>query len=375
MSTPILILGASARAAAFSARRAKFAPRAIDLFGDADLRALWPATKVEDYPDGLLAAAVAAPPGPWMYVGGLENFPHLVEDLAARRPLWGNRGEVLARVRDALELADALARHGLPSPEVSSRPPAENASGTWLRKPRRSGGGIGIEVWTGEREVSHAGYYFQRFVEGTPCSAVYVAAGGRARLLGATRQLIGAAWTGAAPFHYAGSLGPPPLAARTTAELRRLGETLAREFGLVGLFGVDGVLADETFWTVEVNPRYTASVEVLERALGVAALTLHQQACRGNLPPFEPPPAPRPAGKAILFAREPIAPRAELWRGTLREQENQRRPCVADIPSADDSIPRGAPVTTLLAEGDDLAGVEAELQAAARRWEERIYAR
>ena len=83
----LLILGASARAAAASAVRAGLAPRAIDLFADADLRAICSAAQVDDYPEGLFAAAIEAPAAPWMYTGGLENYPRLVDDLAARRPL------------------------------------------------------------------------------------------------------------------------------------------------------------------------------------------------------------------------------------------------------------------------------------------------
>ena len=55
------------------------------------------------------------------------------------------------------------------------------------------------------------------------------------------------------------------------AVLDKLGTVLAQAFRLVGLFGVDGVLDAERFWPVEVNPRYTASVEVLEGATGLPA--------------------------------------------------------------------------------------------------------
>src|SRR5437588_46110 len=96
----LIVLGASARAAAFSARRAGFEPYAIDLFADRDLAAICPSVKIRRYPHDFLVALAAAPQAPWIYTGGLENFPRLVDRLADVRPLLGNSGHVLRRVRD-----------------------------------------------------------------------------------------------------------------------------------------------------------------------------------------------------------------------------------------------------------------------------------
>ena len=47
---------------------------------------------------------------------------------------------------------------------------------------------------------------------------------------------------------------------------------LADRFELSGLFGVDFILDGDQVWTLEVNPRYTASVEIVERATGIHAI-------------------------------------------------------------------------------------------------------
>src|SRR5205807_1077251 len=85
----LIIVGASARAAAFSALRAGLRPWCIDLFADADLRARCPVTHLEPdrYPYGLAELLPQAPPGPWMYTGGLENRPNLIRRLARGREL------------------------------------------------------------------------------------------------------------------------------------------------------------------------------------------------------------------------------------------------------------------------------------------------
>ena len=100
----LLIVGASVRAAAFSALRAGFRPLAADKFADTDLTACCPARRVADYPRGLPAAVSAWPPCGWMYTGALENHPALVDRLAASRPLDGNPGPVLRRIRDPFQV-------------------------------------------------------------------------------------------------------------------------------------------------------------------------------------------------------------------------------------------------------------------------------
>ena len=56
MKKPLILVGASVRAAAHSAVRAGFQPVAIDLFGDLDLPPGCPWTAMGKYPQGALPA-------------------------------------------------------------------------------------------------------------------------------------------------------------------------------------------------------------------------------------------------------------------------------------------------------------------------------
>ncbi len=353
----LLIIGASARAAAFSALRAGLRPWCVDLFADADLRAACPAVALPPghYPDGFWEAARPAPPGPWLYTGGLENRPALVQQLAQTRTLWGNDAAVLRRVRSPRSVAALLRDAGLPCPRVFFRAEDVPRQGRWLVKPRAGAGGTGIRPWTGQalrkgsREV-----YFQEWVEGEPCAAIYVSDGQAARLLGVTRQLVGVPWLHARPFAYCGSIGPldppPPL----KADLERLGDVLVWGTGLQGLFGVDCLVNEAGPWPVEVNPRYTASVEVLELALGLPALALHRRA----FDPSAPPPGNGPAtaghiGKAVLFAPADVRfPPKGPWQDALAGRAGQSpwvMPPYADVPAAGQLIPAGRPILTVFA--------------------------
>ena len=370
----LVILGASARAAAYSARRAGFLPSVADLFGDRDLVKIANWTAIRDYPLGVTEAASCLPPGPWIYTGGLENHPDLIDQIAAARPLLGNPGEVLRAVRDPLHLAACLRQDGLDAPDVSRERPRSGDSSQWLRKPLRSGGGHGIDrlstfldlpIATHENEE----HYYQRFIDGVGCSAVFVAAGGRAKLIGVTRQLVGEPWTGAAPFMYCGSLWPVSIEFQAAAVLPRIGNCLAAEFRLAGLFGVDLVISGQRAFVIEVNSRYPASVEVLEQTLGEQrnVIQMHVDACRkGVLPSDLMADSKRSYGKAILFARQTTQLGSRFEDFVAEIDDASRWSPLADVPVAGAEIRAGQPVLTVRAAAATPRGVLLRLRDLAR---------
>ncbi|HEV3137740.1 MAG TPA: ATP-grasp domain-containing protein [Pirellulales bacterium] len=364
MDRVLTIVGASARAAACSAVRAGLTVHAADLFADADLRSCCHAVQIADYPHGLAKIVRGPQPGGWIYTGALENYPALVQKLSQIRPLLGNGADVLRRVRHPQKVANALRAAGLIYPAIAWDGDSLERDGSWLRKSVRSAGGSQVAVWD-----RHAGpeplrddFYFQRRIDGPACSAVYVAAGGDAVLLGVTRQLIGAAWTGATGFQYCGSIGPLALAADVATSFARIGEVLARAFDLVGLFGVDAIVNEQGVWPVEVNPRYTASTELIEWTGGLNAVDLHLAACTsGRLPSVVIRPPRQCFGKAILFAPQPLVVTAEL-NAFLFEPHRQEPPAFADIPVAGTAIEAGWPIVTVLAAAADERAVLEKLQ-------------
>jgi predicted ATP-grasp superfamily ATP-dependent carboligase len=367
----LLIFGASTRAAAFSALRAGLRPWCADLFADRDLSRHCPVVPLPGpYPQSFRTLIDTPLPGPWMYTGGLENWPALVGELARRRPLWGNDEKSLERARDPFFVSCLLRQEGLAVPAVHRDPDDLPPASRWLVKPMRGAGGAGIQFW--EPEGPHrpapgrGAVYFQEHVEGEPCAAVFVSDGRRTWLLGLTRQLVGCDWLHAGPFRYCGSVGPLEPGPNLRADLDRLGTVLAHGCKLLGLFGVDGVLRDGIFWPVEINPRYTASVEVLEYAAGLKSLAWHARAFSPDgLPPAFAPPAPTTGfvGKAILFAREDLVfPADGPWLAELsRPTPPHEVPRHADIPAAGERIRAGRPVLTFFARADSVAECERAL--------------
>jgi predicted ATP-grasp superfamily ATP-dependent carboligase len=378
-----MILGASARAAAFSALRAGLRPWCADLFADVDLQRRCPATRLPGrYPHDFLGLIDAELPGPWLYTGGLENWPGLVRRLSRRRPLWGNGPDALRLARDPLHVRRLLKDAGLPVPEVYEQAHQLPPHGRWLWKPRRGSGGTGVRFWTPGTpgySVGHSGY-FQEFLVGDSVAALFVGDGRRAWLLGLTRQLVGLPWLHAAPFHYCGSVGPLEPDDTLRAMLQRLGDALAGGCGLRGLFGVDGVLRGGHFLPVEVNPRYTASVEVLENATGLRALAWHRLAfTTGVLPGSSVLPSSTGGyvGKAILFARADLTfPAVGPWSAELRSPVPVTElPDFADLPPEGEVIPVGRPVLTLFVRADTLNSCEDQLRQRASDLDRRLFGR
>jgi uncharacterized protein len=398
---PLAIVGASVRAAAASAVRAGFRPLAADLFADADLRAIATTTRISPYPEGLLDWLRTVEPAAWMYTGALENHPELVDQMAWVAPLWGNTGDVLARVRSPWELARALYNAGLLFPETREHADGLPHDGSWLAKTYRGASGSGVrELESGGMGESESGRLrsetvridspplllshspplcYQRRVAGTPCAAVFAATRGSATLLGVTRQLVGEAWLGAHGFQYAGSIGPWPVSEVALATITRIGKVIAEEFELLGLFGVDMVIEDDNVWTIEVNPRYTASVEIVERVTNIQAIAMHAAACNNSqLPNIRVSPQSAVAnskachGKAVLFSRRDIDISKQIADATLAGSLKKPWPSHGDISLAGTPIQAGRPILTLFADGATVDEVECQLRECAMRMEREL---
>jgi predicted ATP-grasp superfamily ATP-dependent carboligase len=364
----VAIVGASVRAAAQSALRAGFDVVAADMFADEDLRRLCPATRIADYPEGLVAWLRSVDADAWFYTGALENHPDLIDELARIKPLWGNAGRAIQSVRDHAQLCKALTRAGLGFPKTCSSAAGLPLDGSWLCKTHRGSSGSGVWVLDGAAALDRTGSEgaeFQRRLDlgsGKPASVIYFFGEGDARTLGVTQQIIGCPLTGAAPFQYAGSLGPLRVASHVAEQLDALRDLLVETFQLCGVVGVDLWIDDERAWVLEVNPRYTASVELLERATGVPAFGLIKDCVETD----------STVGKLILFAKREVTVSASFSNWALAQSAQEPWPALADIPAAGEAIPSGAPVLTLFAKGLEL-DVESLFAERVAQVERRLY--
>jgi len=360
-----VVVGATARAFVESAARAGWAAHAADLFGDVDLTAAaveavrLGEAGIAPYPEGIPGVVSSFPEAVCVYTGALENHPDVIAAIAAVRPLAGCSADVIRRVRDPAAVAAVVRDAGLRFPDTHRSPTGLPTDDSFLVKPVRSAGGRGVHRWRGAT-LDRAGrdLIWQRFVRGDCRSASYVARHGAARLVGSSRPLTGAHWCGGREFSYCGSVDLPldHLADGLRQPFERLGSAVADAFGLTGLFGIDLVVdtAGEVY-VLEVNPRPTASMELVERSTGWSVAAAHLAAYGWCAEPRGGAAAGDVWAKAIAYVphtvtsasvAETIASLTDRWTAA------DGLAAVADIPHPDERPVPGAPLVTVFARGD-----------------------
>ena len=353
----VLIAGLTTRAFAESAVRAGATIVTVDYFGDLDQARVCETHPLRERGLGYSAAAILAVARELrydavVYCGGLENHPGVVAELARDRMLLGNSPDALRRVRDPRELFRFLATHGFAVPDTRVAGDPLPAGGRWLLKPMRGGGGQGVRPWSGQPPT--ASQIVQEQVDGVSGSASFVADGRRSVVLGWTEQLR-------APrsFRYAGNIMPLAGGAAARAEVDAIAGALAQEYELRGLNGFDFILRAGRPVVLEVNPRYCASMELLEQASAASVFGLHVAACRGELPARVEAP-PDVWGKLIVYAsRSVVTPDTTTWLDQG----------IRDVPHPGEVIRAGHPICTVLASGSTRSACEDALRSAAARIE------
>jgi predicted ATP-grasp superfamily ATP-dependent carboligase len=386
----ILITGISVRAMTESAVHSGYPVIALDAFGDRDLTELTESYslhrdfRVAYSSEALFKASQKLSFDAVAYNSNLENYPEILECFSDNHAILGNSPKVVASVRNWPGLLGNLKSAGFPAPETifSGKTGPVDSERRWLQKPVLSGGGHGICFYNPQsqsRSGNHCGFcapgfMLQEYIPGKPCSASIVANGKDCTLLGISEQLVGIKNFGSQGFHYCGNLLPiPETRAADTGRLilnrvRRLAEFLTRDYGLVGLNGIDFILNGDQIYFTEVNPRYTASMEIIEIAYELPMFHLHVQSILdGKLPEFNLEAElklGKTFGKGYIFAeRDVILPDTGEWsvRG------------IHDIPLSGEKIRKGGPVCTILAGRSTVEETLSEMFRQARKLKEELY--
>jgi predicted ATP-grasp superfamily ATP-dependent carboligase len=358
----VLLIGMSTRALAESATRK---PRdyhivSLDYFGDFDQRQI-----VENYSllgnytqsfsiERLFERSLDLAFDAVVYTSNLENHPDLVERLAERAIIIGNSPETLKKVRDPGALAALCERCGFRFPRtiLLQDSPLPKINGRFLLKPLKSGGGHGIVKCISTSKLREKGksFFLQEYLEGLSLSAAFLANGSKSRIIGISEQLSGIPEFRTNGFQYCGNIVlldseryDFPFS-HMWEKCQVIAEALTTEFVLKGLNCIDFISKNGKPYLIEINPRYSASMELYERGWGLDLFELHVKSIFGEFPVLTPSrkiPA-RYFGKAILYARDSIT-----IPGISPFIDSEAR----DIPHQGDFIKRGAPVCTLYSLG------------------------
>jgi predicted ATP-grasp superfamily ATP-dependent carboligase len=354
----VLIAAFSARALAASARRAGYRPLVVDCFGDADTLSVAEASRCLPARVQVgfttrpllvalesLAAEAPSPPVGLVLGAGFECNPRLVARLAERFPLIGNDAETIRLTKDPSHFFSVLDDLGIPHPETRLDAPA-NSEG-WLMKRTGGSGGLHIHLCPAKPRPDKR-RYFQRREEGEQISLMGLVSD-KSAAFAASRQ-----WTSPLPrrpFRYGGAVGSLPLDEDLEARLIEMSLAVAERLSLSGIVSFDYLVDGDAISLLEVNPRPGASLDVFDDARGTL-FKAHVEASRGGDPAallasdWHPPVA---RAAAYLYAdRGPLSVAALDWPSWT-----------ADRPRPGSAIGAGQPLATVLAEGTDVADVEA----------------
>lgn len=385
----IVILGASCRAAAQRAARAGFQPHTFDQFVDRDLidcsqtgrlDALQGSEKLWRNPhwNGM----------PMLLAGGMEHRPELVDRLRSHGLRSGVTGWMLKELRAIENWQSWAFCAGIGFPETRFfRPPeanpssfpAESQNAQWLRKRRKGAGGIGIVVESSssatesDEEPQH---YWQRRLDGISIGVSFLSDAVRNHTLGSALSLTKEDVWGPEPYSYRGSISPIALPPVIAQQLDRFGDIVRSEVGHRGLWQADFIVSRDQLSLLEINPRWSASMELLD-ALGQIAISgqdvsepqsslvdWHVQSLGESPIPTQRYRGPSDSktvcwiGKCIVYAQriQHIDDRLleswwrNRWHGSLQELDAGVR--YADIPPAPSTMERGYPILSCFAAGN-----------------------
>jgi predicted ATP-grasp superfamily ATP-dependent carboligase len=377
----ILLVGISVRAMAESAVHSGYATIALDAFGDQDLRILSESYSLQhDFhttysPKALCEASRSLAFDAVAYTSNLENHADILARFTDSHRIIGNSPQAVQLVRHWPTLFAKLTQAGFSVPETIFAGDSREIDHRrqWLAKPLLSGGGHGIEFVTPDNYCI-PGFMLQEYIPGKPCSASFVSNGHESVLLGITEQLIGLHQFGSQGFRYCGNvlplpeLGEPADGVKILEQANNLAAFLTQEYGLIGVNGMDFILKGDRVYLTEVNPRYSASMELIERAYELPIFHLHMQAIlEGRLPEFGFAALSKNRkffGKAVLFAeRNAGVPDTRSWP----EQD------IRDVPLSGAKLPKGGPICTILTHNPTYNEALARLTDRAGMLKEEIY--
>lgn len=434
----MLIYGASCRAAAQCAKRSGANVCAIDLFGDRDLvevartRVVERLDAIEELfpvPTGVGDLGVKASDlvvlgkgthPLLMLAGGAENHPHVVDYLISQGYRSGVDGDRIHTMRSldnwlrwgaaadvamptTYPIGSMVDRNGQRYPGRPNSHQLVSGKGRWIEKSYSSAGGLGIssvvETGAGATGVvvnessgdSESNRYIQQFLHGTSIGVTFLTSNAETWVIGATESWNANDVWGPSEFIYRGSIGPIALSDTHCHRLQDFGNVVGSDTGVQGLWQADFIIDSDGLHLLEINPRWTAGMEVVDICSPVSLFHLHQRCVEENVESrvelkdldwftrslrgqvasterqsrmdggaaFAVEAGRSMVGKLVVYANSELVPSV----GLLEKWWNQRwsgevgslfgSVLLADIPNTTSPIPRGYPILTCMTGGTD----------------------
>jgi predicted ATP-grasp superfamily ATP-dependent carboligase len=326
----------------------------------------------------------------------MENRPDFIQRRIDQGMLCGVTGDMLRQLRslESWQRWASESRIGWPTTVQDLSDPRLDSvrSESWMLKPVGRAGGVYIRAIASLERLDHVAnlgldpgsttssltsnlWYLQEYVPGISIGVSYCTGSNgntqsseppKTRIVGIARSILSEELDAPLPWIYRGSLAPYAVSPSVLASLERFATTVAQSTGIRGLWQADFQVDPKgQLWLLEINPRWSASMELHEILQGYSWITEHVRIlCNGASKGVPSPgsPAGQQVAKGIVYAPHgmhlSVAQVDRLWRsgwhGTLRELETAEF-CLADIPQSDPlgvDFAEGMPIVTVLVTGE-----------------------
>ncbi len=355
--TDYVVIARSGRSLAASAHRATYRVHVIDCFADEDTKLVSNSTHQvdlldDDFDESALFKKVrelaSYLPEMILVIGaGFEKRTELLDRLADIAPVLGNSKSVVDTLKDPVSFHKLLSDATISTPEISSsRPPAIK---DWLLKRSAASGGDHVQ-WASHIETEPVpDCYYQKYISGVVSSAVFLAMKTHANIVGYSEQLQSDQFT-EMPFLYKGAISKQAIENKHKQRIEEIVNEITARTGLLGLCGIDYVVADSgEIFVLEINPRPPSSFDLHEQQ--VSLFGLHIGCFEGRKNNYNYRQADRIKGYAIYYAKR-----------VVRIDETIVWPAwVKDIPTFGTVIKPQHPVCSVHTEAESIVKVKTDL--------------
>ena len=194
---------------------------------------------------------------------GFEGKYDILRQANEILPLYANSLSVFKCLENPELFFETLKLLEVPFPQVNfSAESFEDVGFDWILKDLGSSGGYGIKKKFGRKSKSSE--YFQKQLPGTAVSLSFFADGQHVMPLGYSKPVTSEQSN--LPFVFCGLDGPVELNDSIDQEALRISKLIMQKFKLRGFNGIDFLVSDKSVHFLDLNPRITASFEILQES-------------------------------------------------------------------------------------------------------------
>ena len=286
------------------------------------------------------------------YGSGFESSPELLDRLQSCVQVLGNSPDIVRLCADPVQLSNRLEKLGISGPEIRAQRPS--ALEGWLVKRKGQAGGCHVQPASRFQGTSDA-FYWQRQCAGKPHSALFLAAGGVAHVIGISQLLPSE--RADAPYAWSGAIGPIRVLPEVFEQVQWASQVLASDLDLLGLCGVDFIVdPKKEVQLVDLNPRLVATCELYVDRFVSDYMSAHIETCLTGDPDGHLVPASE-RGEGVRGIQVVYTPRPITGMTNWKWPDG-----AADLPNSGTNIDAGQPLCTVRGHYRDADEARASLQ-------------